>query len=68
MDFLQLLYAQYADYLAKDRHNNQSLTYMAFLEKLSVQLTRDEAGLMLINKSLLDLTEKNKRFDEEVDL
>ena len=67
MDFLQLLYAQYADYLAKDKHNNQSLTYMAFLEKLSVQLTQDEAGLMLINKSLLDLTEKNKRFDEGVD-
>jgi hypothetical protein len=41
---------------------------MAFLEKLSQQLTQDEAGLMLINKSLLDLSEKNKGFDEAVEV
>ena len=68
MDFLQLLYALYADYSAKDKHNNQSLTYMVFLEKLSQQLTQDEAGLMLVNRSLLDLSEKNKRFDVSVDV
>ena len=43
MDFLPLLYVLSKPYLVMDKHIPPSLSYTEFLEKLSQQLTTEEA-------------------------
>jgi len=50
MDFLRPLYALYESSLMITGHNGPSLSYMEFLEKLSVQLQHEEATKKKIDK------------------